>query len=152
MRFFLLCRSFPFVSVWCALAVFGASLFPVAITQAAEFKPFLTLKVAGPSAVINLAEKISGIADPTGMLGVKAMLAPYKNLPGMNPNGMIGLACQVNENSSLLGLDLVVALPIANVETFNIPGQEMSIGLLKSMLQKEGSWCRWLHMMNSSPL
>ena len=131
--------SFPFVSVWCALAVFVASCFPVTATHAAEFKPFLTLKIAGPGTIVNLAEKISGIADPSGTLGVKAMLAPYKNLPGVNVGGTIGLALQVNENSPL-GVDLVAALPIANLETFSIPGQEMTVGLLKSMLQKEGSY------------
>ena len=127
-------RLLSVVSTWCvAFAVLGTSL-----VQAAEFKPFLTLKIAGPGTVVGIAEKVSSIADPTGSLGVKAMLTPYKNLPGINANGAIGLTLQSNENSPL-GVDAILVLPISNFDTFNIPGQEMYVGMLKSMLQKEGN-------------
>jgi len=139
MRSFSWCRSFSFVSVWCvALAVLGTSFFQATPVHATEFKPFLTAKIAGPGAIINLAEKISGVADPTGTQGIKEILAPYKNLPGINANGVIGLALQINENSPF-GMDIVLALPISNWDNFNVPDMEETLGMLKAMMQKEGN-------------
>jgi len=133
MQSFVFHRSLSIVSAWCvALAILGTSL-----VHATEFKPFLTLKIAGPETIINITEKISSLADPSGMFGVKTILAPYKKLPGVNAGGPIGLAIRSNENNPL-GMDGVLVIPIANVEAFNVPGQETYVGMLKSMLQKEG--------------
>ena len=134
MQSFISYRSFSLISVWCvALAVLGTSL-----VHAADFKPFLTLKIAGPGTIVGIAEKINSIADPSGSLGVKAMLAPYKSLTGVNANGFIGLTLQSNQNSPL-GLDAILVLPISNLDTFNIPGQDVYVAMLKTMLQKSGS-------------
>ena len=127
-------RSLHLVSAWgFALAFVGAPL-----VQAEEFKPFLTLKTAGPGTIISLTEKIAGLVDPTGSSGIKAMLTPYKNLPGVTANGTIGLALQYNEGSAF-GLDAALFLPISNIKTFNIPGQEMYVGMIKAMLKEEGN-------------
>ena len=125
---------FSFASAWCvALAVLGTSL-----VQAADFKPFLTLKIAGPGTFINIVEKINNTLDSTGVLGIKEVLTPYKNLPGVNINGTIGLALQANEDSPLK-LDAVLILPIANLTTFNVPGQEMFVGMVRDTIKAEGN-------------
>jgi len=130
-------RSFSLVSAWCvALAVLGTSL-----VQAAEFKPFLTLQLVGPNALITIAEKIGTVVDPNGSLGIKDGLqaaAPFKTLPGVNQTSTIGLAIQSNEDSPF-GLDAVIVLPINNFSAFNIPGMEMQVAMLRAMLQLAGN-------------
>ena len=128
-------RSFSVVSAWCVvLAVLGTSF-----VRAAEFTPFLTLKIAPPETIINITEKISNLVDPSGAFGIKTILAPYKKLSGVNASSVTGLALQINENSSFFGLDTILVLPITSVEDFNVPGLEMYISALKPMLQQEGN-------------
>jgi len=146
MRSFLVLRSFTCAAACCvALAVLSAS-----VIQAAEFKPFLTLKIAGPGTIANIVEKMGSVVNDNyqqmPIANVKAELSALKKLPGVNTNGVIGLALQINENNPL-GMDIVLTLPISNLETFNIPGQEMYVTMLKAMMQKEGN-----RYMLSSPV
>ena len=121
--------SFSLLSACCiALAIGGTPL-----VQAAEFKPFLTLQTAGPATLINVVESFADLFDPTDTSGMKAQLAPYKNLQGVNAASTIGLAVQVNEETPF-GLDAVIVLPISNLTAFNIPGMEMQLMMIKSML------------------
>ena len=127
-------RSFSFVSACCiALAVLTASAL-----QAAEFKPFLTLKTAGPSGLISVVESFSALFDPTDTGGTKAALAPYKNMRGINSNGTIGLAIAANEESPF-GVDAIVILPVSDFKTFQIPEMEEPINMLRMMAQSAGA-------------
>ena len=125
-----LLRRLGFVSACCVtLAVLGT-----AIVQAAEFKPFLTVQVAGPNTLISIAEKaISVIGMPEFAAEATAGMAPYKNMRGVNQAGAIGLAIQANAESPF-GVDAIVALPISDLTTFNIPGMEAEIAPMRMML------------------
>ena len=126
-------RSLSPLSVCCvAFAVLGAS-----IIQAAEFKPFLSLQIAGPSTFISAAERVATIAGEPQLTQSIAMAAPFKNLPGVNAAGTIGLAIQANEESAF-GVEAIVSLPINNFLAFNIPGWEMYVMSLKMMAKPEG--------------
>jgi hypothetical protein len=133
------CRSLFFVAVWCvALAVSYGS-----VVCAAEFKPFLKIQTAGPNALITIVERAAALLDADGSLGMReAMQAavPYKNLPGVNATGKIGLALQINEESPI-GVDAILVLPISNFNIFNLPTPEWGAGLmmLKTMMKREGT-------------
>ena len=127
-------RSFSIVSACCAvLVVLGTS--PI---QAAEFKPFLTIQIAGPNALINIIEKVESIARLPQLTEFKTMATPFKSMPGVNNAGSIGLAISANEESAI-GVDVILSLPISNFATFNIPGQEMYVMAMKMMAKPEGN-------------
>ena len=132
-------RSLSFVSSWCAiLAVLSASAL-----HAAEFKPFVTINVAGPAALANVVESVSALVDPNDTAGIKPQLAPYKNLPGVHATNTIGLAVAASEDSPF-GVDVVVVLPISNFQTFNIPGIENALpgfdfNVIRAMARPQGN-------------
>jgi len=118
-----------------ALAILGTSL-----VQAAEFKPFVTVQLAGPSTLISIAEKVGPLVGaPAEEL---AAMAPYKNLPGVNPAGNIGLA--IFASDAPFGFDVIVSLPISDFATFNIPGftipgLEIDIAALRTIATRQGN-------------
>ena len=127
-------RSVSFVSACCVtLAVLGASFI-----QAAEFKPFLTVQLAGPSTLVSIAERVAAVSDMPDMTQAVAMAAPYKNLPGVNATGAIGLAIQANEDGPF-GVDILLSLPISDFATFTIPGMEEQINGIRAMAQRQGN-------------
>jgi hypothetical protein len=125
-------RSLAFI---CTALCVGAA----AVTQAAELKPFLTLQAASPHALISIAEKAGALFDPTDSAGMKAQLAPFKILPGVDAAGSIRIALFANEDSAL-GFDAVIFLPISNWNTFNIPDPQWGMMLigLKTMFKQNG--------------
>ena len=140
-----LLHRFSAISAWCITFAFGVaiwgSIMGTSLVQAAEFKPFLTLQLAGPHAIITIAEKIGAVVDPNGTLGMKNGLqaaAAFKSLPGVSQTGSIGLAIQGNTDSPF-GLDIVVVLPLNDFNSFNIPGMEMQVAMLRSMFQPAGN-------------
>ena len=125
-------RSSSFISACCvALVVLG-----IPVIQAAEFKPLLTVQIAGPSTLISIAEKVGPV------VGVPAealtAMAPYKNMLGVNAAGNIGLAFALNEGSPL-GADAIVSLPISNFLAFSIPGMESGLMEFRSQIRRDGS-------------
>ena len=124
-------RSLSFVSVCCvALAVSGAS-----VIHAAEFKPFLTVHLAGPSTLISIAERVAAVVDMPEFTATIAQAAPFKNLPGVNAAGSIGLAIQTSE-ASPLGVDAIVSLPINN---FALTGAEFMLGQVGITARRQGN-------------
>ena len=125
------------VLTWC----FFLPVFGVFLVQAAEFKPFLKLQIPGPTALCTLAEKVGAVIDPNDTSGLVASLTPYKNLPGMDPAGTIGLAIQMNEDS-VLGMDFVLVLPINDLSKFTLPGLpeefESMFSLLRMAIPPDG--------------
>jgi hypothetical protein len=132
-------RSLSFASAFCVALI----VWSVTLAQAAEFKPFLTMQLAGPNALVTIAESVGIAVDPKGELGLREALreaAPYKRLQGVDPNGKIGLAIQVNEDSDF-GLDLIAVLPISNFVTFNVPNPELRpmLNQIKGVFRAEGA-------------
>ena len=121
-----------FAACCAALAVLGTSLI-----LAAEFKPFVTLQLAGPGTLISIAEKVASIVEDTEFSASIAQAAPYKNLPGVNANGSIGLA--ISPSDTPYGVDAIVSLPISDFEAFTIPGLEMEVTGFRAALTRTGN-------------
>ena len=130
-------RSFAACCV--AIALFGTSLLQNVHAQTPDFKPFLTVQLAGPGNLISIAEKLASVAGIPEFAEAMKQAAPYKNMPGVNANGSIGLAIQVSEEGSPFGVDGILALPINNFATFNIPGMEEMIAELRGAAQRQGT-------------
>jgi len=96
----------------------GASL-----AQAAEFKPFVTVQIAGHGTLISIAERVAAVAEVPALSEQVAMAALYRNVPGVNAAGNIGLAIATNEDSPF-GVDAVISLPVSN---FGLTGWEALI-------------------------
>lgn len=132
----LLHRSF---SAWCVLLFFGVSF-----AQAAEFKPFLKLQIAGSTTLYNIAEKVGAIVDPEDTSGLKANLALYNNIPGFDPAGTISLALQANQESALFGMDILLLLPINDLTQLDIPGLpddlKMALTFVRAMKPSGGKY------------
>ena len=113
------------------LLLLGASLL-----QAAEFKPFLTVQFAGPGTLLSIAEKMGPLLDlPDEAF---ADMAPFKELPGVNPAGHFGLALSANRDSAL-GVDVILMLPISDFAAFNIPGMESEVAGIRAMFMRQGN-------------
>ena len=124
-------RPLALVSAWGAAFV----LLCASAAEAQEFKPFLSLHTAGPTVLVNVVESVMDTFDPTDESGMKAQLAPFKNLPGTNAAGTMGLAIQVNKDAPF-GLDAVIVLPINDFAAFTIPGMDpmQMMMMMKAMM------------------
>jgi prepilin-type processing-associated H-X9-DG protein len=126
-------RSFSIVLA--TLTILGVSA-----VQAQDLKPFLTLQIGSPSTLIGIAEQVIGIVidDPADSSKTKAQLAQFKNMPGVNNAGTFGIALMENE-ASPFGIDAAIFLPIRDFKTFNIPGMEDGINMMRAMAQQNGT-------------
>ena len=115
------------------IACFCLSAFPKANLRAAEFNPFVSIQIASPIALAKIAKAFGDVLDPDDTIGLAEQLQPLENSRGIDPDGIIGLALQVNENA-LFGLDVFFFLPVADISALRIPGQEMQIFALTAML------------------
>lgn len=116
-------RGFTFVTTLCiSLSIlFSTSL------RAEELKSFLTIKIAPPETLLNIAGKI---AELTGTAKeFDNAVAPFKDLPGFNPEGSFGLV--LHSNSEEIQEPLLI-LPIYDLNAVNLPGFEtITTGLKK---------------------
>ena len=124
-------RSFFPVAAWFVLL----TGFGVSFVKAEEFKPFLKLQIPSPAALFDIVEKVSAVVDTEDASGLKANLASFKDLPGLEPTGTINLALQANENSALFGLDFLILLPINDLAQLDITGLPDEFMLALTFLQ-----------------
>jgi hypothetical protein len=126
-RFFLC--GLTFVTTLCiALSIlFSTSL------QAEELKPFLTLKVASPETLLNVAGKIAELSGTSK--DFKNAVAPFKDLAGLNSEGSIGFVLH-SDGQELK--EPILILPIKDLNAVNLPGFEtITTGLKK---QSDGKY------------
>jgi hypothetical protein len=117
-------RGFTFVTTLC----FSLSLLFVTSLQAEELKPFLTIKVASPETLLNVAEKIAELAGASKEFDNAA--APFKELAGLTPKGSIGFV--LHSNGQELKEPLLI-LPIKDLNAVNLPGFETITAGLKKL-------------------
>ncbi|MDR2440962.1 MAG: hypothetical protein LBE12_16505 [Planctomycetaceae bacterium] len=116
-------RGFTFVTTLCiSLSIlFSTSL------RAEELKSFLTIKIAPPETLLNIAGKIAEITGTSKDFEEAA--APFKNLSGLNPKGPFGFVLH-SDGEELK--DPIFILPINDLNDVNIPGFEtITTGLKK---------------------
>jgi hypothetical protein len=120
----LLMRGISFVSVLCvSLALFAAT--PL---QAEELKPFLTVKIASPKTLLDVAEKIAQLAGAKEEF--QEAVNPFKGLDGLNAEGPIGVVFQSNGEEIK---EPILILPIKDINAVKIPGFEMITASLKKL-------------------
>ncbi|MDR0610868.1 MAG: hypothetical protein LBG58_12210, partial [Planctomycetaceae bacterium] len=116
-------RGFTFVTTLCL----SLSLLFATSLQAEELKPFITVKVASPETLLNVAGKIAELAGTSK--DFENAVAPFKELSGLNPKGSIGFVLHSN------GQELkepILILPVKNLDAVNLPGFEtVTTGLKK---------------------
>ena len=113
-------------------------LFAAVAAQAAELKPFLTLQTAGSSGLIAIAEKFSAAIDPSDSAGIKTSLAPFKNIPGVDSAGRIGIALLENDENPM-GIEAVIFLPIRDFKTFNNPMIQAMLSPMGLKIKQDGT-------------
>ncbi|MDR3197625.1 MAG: hypothetical protein LBU34_07110 [Planctomycetaceae bacterium] len=121
-------RGFTFVTTLCiALSIlFSASL------RAEELKSFLTVKIASPETLLNIAEKIAELAGASKEFD--NAVVPFKDLPGLNPEGPFGFV--LHSDGEELKEPLFI-LPITDLKAVNLPGFEtITTGLKKLSNEK----------------
>ncbi|MDR2116159.1 MAG: hypothetical protein LBP87_07245 [Planctomycetaceae bacterium] len=104
-----------------------------ATLQAEELKAFLTIKIAPPETLLNVAGKIAEIAGASK--DFENAVAPFKELSGLNPDGSFGFV--LHSNGDEIKEPLLI-LPINDLKAVNLPGFEtITTGLKK---QSDGKY------------
>ena len=97
--------------------------------RAEELKPFLTLKIADPGTLMNVAEKIADLAGQRR--DFDAGVASFRDLSGLNPKGPFGLILRSDGEEIR---EPIFVLPIEKLEDVNLPNFEAVMASAK----KEG--------------
>lgn len=109
-------RTITFVVGFClALSMFAA---PQATAE--ELKPFLTVKIADPETLLNVAEKIAELAGMTE--DFNDAVGPFRGLEGINAKGPMGFVLRTDGNELK---EPILFLPIKDVNDVIIPGFDM---------------------------
>jgi hypothetical protein len=109
-----------------------AMLFSVSV-NAEELKPFFTLKLAGPNALIKTAEKIADLAGQGSTPQFLEVIAALKGMKAVDTNGAIGLALAADENDEFVP---VLLLPITDIMEVTVPNYESFFDTVRAFLSK----------------
>lgn len=117
-------RKNSFVRSFALAVVLGVSILSHAVAE--ELKPFLTVKVAGPEAIMKVAASIAKLADMEEAF--EESTYSYKNLDGLNTKGPIGFILRTDGEELK---EPLLILPVVDVNAVTIPGFEMITTSLK---------------------
>lgn len=101
---------------------------------AQELKPVLTLKIAAPGDLLQIAEKFAGMTGTTETL--RDAVAPLEELKGFNTQGPFGLVLHSNGTEIK---EPVLVLPIENPDAMPRDAEMlMPINMLRTQMKKRG--------------
>ena len=103
--------------------------------RAADLQPFFSLKISSVNTLISVAEKISTMAGFSDNAAFREIVTSVKDIRGINPDSIIGVAADVSSDN----ISLMLLLPITDLSKVEIPGRPDIFDAIQPFLTKKGN-------------